>query len=835
MPQAWDSIYTSIRRMKHWSLGTEGPKRNFKLNLDPTPAQLRAYIKSTDGPAIIDVETPHENHNLITICGVSVSQDSAMSFPWRGEYIDIMTELLCDPTRWKGGHNFAFDQHAFRAYSIKPVMPIFCTIQAEALLRPPFREAKKRRWLSLASATMRVHNGTPAWKEPDKPHTQAFYRVAFPDIPEWQHARLYNALDCLYNFWLWCHQRAQLDQTGMLDLFATIVAPAGMTLVDLEERGIPLDEPKRLKLRLKTEGLIDVHTIEIRRFAAESHTHRRSLLMGAIQELENEVDVWKGAAPTVIEPGFGIVRRVVCVEHPTYTGYTKRSKCPGCLEVFEANLSGRSTVKEILARRTKARTRLKQIGEEFKPDNDNHWRWLLFDVDGPLGLTPLETTDKKKLPKVDEDNIEALQRLHPDVQVLRLRVELQHALHRLRFVLSVPTDDKGRVHFAFSLHRTENGRVASGLDEEEPEKARASAGGNAQNITEFDREIYIAEEGKILCEHDLKQVELDVMARLARDLPLIKVLTEGGDIHSENASAIFSTPVERVKTDLIWFEGGWRNKRHAAKRASHGWDYGMMDYKCGRMFQPWANNTRTEVAQFLSEKFETTSGNRGISLVAMKRRLQAAEVSMNPKDEIVKAWARLYDAANTITAEGWRLAYFGKWRGLASYQDFIVDMASKRRVLTNPFGRMLRFYGFKWNRNKKVMEFTEREEALAFTPASTVGDMVKWMLPRVNAIASEHGGELLTTTHDSFLSMLPDSPIVVASYHKAMKVVLERAWPELDHGAGILINMGSPFRCRTDFMTGYNWRKGHLCHQECDPGCVLDNPRGLFDYQEKAA
>jgi len=682
---------------------------------------------------------------------------------------------------------------------------------------------------------MRVHNGTPAWKEPDKPYTQAFYRVAFPDVPEWQHARLYCALDCLYNFWLWCHQRAQLEQTGMLDLFANIVAPAGITLVDMEARGIPLDEPKRLKLRTKTEELIDEHTIEIRRFAAESHNHRRSLLLGAIQELEDTVAKHKGTHPLLYEPGSGTFRGVVCGQHRSYTGYTKRSKCAGCLEVFEANLSQRSLVKEIAARRTKARTRLKQIGDEFKPDNDNHWRWLLFDPDGPLSLTALETTDKKKLPKVDEDNIEALQRLHPDVDVLRFRVELQHALHRLRFVLSVPTDDKGRVHFAFSLHRTENGRVASGLDEEEPEKARASAGGNAQNITEFDREIYIAEPGKILCEHDLKQVELDVMARLARDLPLIKVLTEGGDIHSENASAIFETPVERVKKDLIWFEGSWRNKRHAAKRASHGWDYGMHDYKCGRMFQPWANSTRTEVAQFLSEKFEATSGHRGISLVAMKRRLKHAEDSMNPRDEVIKAWARLFDAANTITAETWRLAYFAKWKGLAHYQDFIVDLASKRRSLTNSFGRVLRFYGFQWNRNKKVMEFTEREEALAFTPASTVGDMVKWMLPRVNAIASEHGGELLTTTHDSFLSMLPDSPVVVASYHKAMKVVLEREWPEIDNGAGILIAMPGKFRCRTDFMTGYNWRKGHVCTPDCDADCVLVNPRGLFDYQEKAA
>ncbi len=190
---------------------------------------------------------------------------------------------------------------------------------------------------------------------------------------------------------------------------------------------------------------------------------------------------------------------------------------------------------------------------------------------------------------------------------------------------------------------------------------------------------------------------------------------------------------------------------------------------------------------------------------------------------------------NPITAERWRLAYFGKWKQLARYQDFIVDLASKRRVLTNPFGRVLRFYGFKWNKNKKTMEFTEREEALAFTPASTVGDMVKWMLPRVNATATKYGGELLTTTHDSFLSMLPDIPEVVASYHADMKVILEREWPEMDSMGGITIALPGKFRCRTDFTTGYNWRKGHICTTDCKADCVLVNPRGQFDYQEKAA
>ena len=44
MPQIWNSIFTAVGRCARWAEKDEGPKRDFKFELDPTPDELRAYL-----------------------------------------------------------------------------------------------------------------------------------------------------------------------------------------------------------------------------------------------------------------------------------------------------------------------------------------------------------------------------------------------------------------------------------------------------------------------------------------------------------------------------------------------------------------------------------------------------------------------------------------------------------------------------------------------------------------------------------------------------------------------------------------------------------------------
>src|SRR6185503_3631109 len=137
-----------------------------------------------------------------------------------------------------------------------------------------------------------------------------------------------------------------------------------------------------------------------------------------------------------------------CGDHPEFRGLTKRGKCSGCAAVYRGACSLRAKIKDLRTRAAKGRARIKSLGPTFKETSDDHWRYLLFDPNA-LGLVPVAFTDKKALPKVDDDSLEALQRGHPEVQVLSARVGLQHALHT-KGVLEVPVDANGRAHFVLS-------------------------------------------------------------------------------------------------------------------------------------------------------------------------------------------------------------------------------------------------------------------------------------------------------------------------------------------------------------------------------------------------
>ena len=77
--------------------------------------------------------------------GVCYEPDTAIVFPWVGEFIAVFREAMRRPVM-KAGHNFGFDMTAFLANGVALADPIVNTIETEALLRPPFKDSTKRRW-----------------------------------------------------------------------------------------------------------------------------------------------------------------------------------------------------------------------------------------------------------------------------------------------------------------------------------------------------------------------------------------------------------------------------------------------------------------------------------------------------------------------------------------------------------------------------------------------------------------------------------------------------------------------------------------------------------------
>jgi DNA polymerase-1 len=116
----------------------------------------------------------------------------------------------------------------------------------------------------------------------------------------------------------------------------------------------------------------------------------------------------------------------------------------------------------------------------------------------------------------------------------------------------------GHIHTSFNQTVTATGRLSSS----DP---------NLQNIPirgEDGKEIrkaFIPEPGCLFFSADYSQIELRVMAHLSQDENMIRVFSEGKDLHAATAANIYKKPIEEVT----------RDERTKSKRANFGIIYGI--------------------------------------------------------------------------------------------------------------------------------------------------------------------------------------------------------------------------------------------------------------------
>jgi DNA polymerase-1 len=116
----------------------------------------------------------------------------------------------------------------------------------------------------------------------------------------------------------------------------------------------------------------------------------------------------------------------------------------------------------------------------------------------------------------------------------------------------------GRVHTSYSQTGAVTGRLSS-------------SNPNLQNIpirTEQGRRVrngFIAAKGKVLLSVDYSQIELRIVAHMAKDEAMLEAFRAGQDIHATTAAAIYGIPLEQVSKEM---------RRHA-KAINFGLIYGM--------------------------------------------------------------------------------------------------------------------------------------------------------------------------------------------------------------------------------------------------------------------
>jgi DNA polymerase-1 len=157
--------------------------------------------------------------------------------------------------------------------------------------------------------------------------------------------------------------------------------------------------------------------------------------------------------------------------------------------------------------------------------------------------------------------LQAIRQEHPIVPKVERWRELSTLIKTYLDVLPQMADERSRIHTTFLQAVAQTGRLSS-------------TNPNMQNVpirTELGREIrgcFEAEPGSVLISADYSQIELRVLANVAREQVLMEIFEQGEDVHTATASRVFG-----VSADAI--DPGMRSK---AKMINYGIVYGLSDY-----------------------------------------------------------------------------------------------------------------------------------------------------------------------------------------------------------------------------------------------------------------
>ena len=198
----------------------------------------------------------------------------------------------------------------------------------------------------------------------------------------------------------------------------------------------------------------------------------------------------------------------------------------------------------------------KLAGEEFNVKSPKQLSEILFEkMELPTkGIKKSKTgtysTNAKMLEKIQDE--------HEIIAYIFEYRELQKLLSTYIDVIPMMVANDERLHAEFLQNGTATGRFSS-------------RNPNLQNIptrTELGRKIregFIAEPGKVFVSLDYSQIELRILALLSGDENLIKIFTDGRDIHTAVASQIAGVSESDVD----------RVMRNKAKAVNFGILYGM--------------------------------------------------------------------------------------------------------------------------------------------------------------------------------------------------------------------------------------------------------------------
>jgi len=253
-------------------------------------------------------------------------------------------------------------------------------------------------------------------------------------------------------------------------------------------------------------------------------------------------------------------------------------------------------------------------GEEFNVNSTPQLRRILFEK---LGLTPVKRT--KTGPSTDADSLQKLAGEHPIIEDLLRYREVQKLRSTYADALPPLIAPDGRIHATFNQIATTTGRISS----ESP---------NLQNVpvrTAEGREMrraFVAADGCGLLTADYSQIELRVLAHLAKDPGLIDAFARGADVHTTTAAGVFG--VDEADVDEF--------QRRFAKVVNYGLAYGMEAYGLSQRLDIPTDQAREILDRYFEsfpavhdfmERTIAEARDRGYTTTLFGRRRQIAELA----------------------------------------------------------------------------------------------------------------------------------------------------------------------------------------------------------------
>lgn len=221
-------------------------------------------------------------------------------------------------------------------------------------------------------------------------------------------------------------------------------------------------------------------------------------------------------------------------------------------------------------------------GEDFNINSTQQLGVILFEK---LGLPPVKKTKTGYSTNVEV--LEKLQGMHPIIDSIMEYRKLTKLQSTYVEGLTKVIAPDGRIHTNFQNTVTATGRLSSTEPNLQNIPIRTPLGAQM-------RGMFVAAPGCVLVDADYSQIELRLLAHIARDARMIDAFQTGEDIHTVTASQVFGVAPEEVT----------RSMRSSAKAVNFGIVYGISDFSLSQDI----GVSRREAREYMDKYFEKYSG-----------------------------------------------------------------------------------------------------------------------------------------------------------------------------------------------------------------------------------